>query len=193
MENTQNTQVINEVETVVDTNTGVETPTNDSGCSTTQQQTFSKTYSQEQVNDIVRARLERSNKRLYSRYGVENRMGLDEIVGKAQSYDVMKERLETLRESHASLSEELAFLKNNINPEKYEDIRAYFKGKGLQFNVDTFMTELQTHPEWVRPPIKENTTPVTTIKSLGAEQNGGYNADNEAEIASRLFGLSSLK
>ena len=50
------------------------------------------TFTQEQVNDIIRARLEKAQQRLFNRYGVTNRDELDLLIGKSQSYDVMKEK-----------------------------------------------------------------------------------------------------
>lgn len=142
-----------------------------------------ETFTQEQVNDFVRNRLDR----LYKRYGVENKEGLDDLVGKANSWSIMSERYDKVTLENNSLREENAFLKNNINPAKYDDIRAYFKGKGLEFNDETFVNELSTHNEWLNPEV---TTPKTTIQTIGSDPNlKTQPSKSERERALDLFGL----
>lgn len=187
MANDNNTQETL-VDTVVDTNTEVETTTTENGGANTETLTNDtpKTFSQDEVNDIVRNRLEKSKKSLYTKYGVEDSDGLDELFGKAQSYGVLTERIEELRNTNASLTEELAFLKNNIDTSRYDDVRAYFKGKGLEFNADTLVTELATHPEWIKPEVKSDTT---TIKVMGATQTNTNTEETDAETVGRWFGI----
>ncbi len=141
-----------------------------------------KTFNQEQVNDFVRERLNK----IYKRYGVENKQGLDELVGKAQSYNIMEERYNNAMNELSSLKEANAFMKNNINPDKYDDVRAYFKGKGLEFNEENLVNELQNHGEWVN--VVEN-KPQTTIKVLGTDNSRVSPQKDEKEIASKLFGM----
>ncbi len=153
------------------------------------QKTFDeKTFTQEQVNEIMRSRIERERKSVYSRYGVEDRDGLDALIGKSQSYDVMKERYEQLKEENASLKERMAFLANNINPEREEDVRAYFKGKDIEFNEQNLMNELATHPEWLKV-IEQDSTPKTTIKKLGVENVNHVVPETEDEKIKRIFGI----
>lgn len=188
MENTQITQE-NNVDTVVEQNTGVEsTPTNGevepTPTATTEQ--VARTFTQEEVNDIVRERLEKSKKSLYTRYGVADRDELDDLLGKAQAHDVHVERIEELRRINASQAEELLFLKNNIEPSRYDDIRANFKGKGLELNAETFGVELATHPEWLKVEPKSETT---TIKVMGATQTNGNTNDTDTELIGKWFGI----
>lgn len=144
-----------------------------------------KTFNQEQVNDFVRERLNK----FYKRYGVENKQGLDELVGKAQSYNIMEERYNNAMSELSSYKEMNAFLKNNINPDKYDDVRAYFKGKELEFNEENLVNELQNHGEWVN--VVEN-KPQTTIKTLGTDNSRQKPIKDEKEIASKMFGLKLL-
>ena len=146
------------------------------------------TFTQEQVNEIVRKRLEKADNKFYSRYGVSKKEELDELVGKAQSYDVMKERYDGLVSSNKNLTEELTFLKNNINPERYEDVKAYFKGKDLEFNAENLIKELETHNEWLNV-IKQETSPKTTIQTLGTERKVQERIESDAEKAKRIFGV----
>lgn len=148
------------------------------------------TFSQEQVNDFVRSRLEKYEKRLFKRYGVEDRDGLNELFGKAQSYSVMEERYNNQKAENATLKEENAFLKNNINPAKYDDVRAYFKGKGLEFNEETLVKELETHGEWKN--IEEISAPTTTITTIGTDPKMSMPKKDEKAEAAKLFGLSKL-
>ena len=149
-----------------------------------------KTFTQDEVNEIVRARLEKAHKKIYNRYGVEDKKSLDELIGKAQSYDVMKERIEAMRGENASLKEKITFLENNINPERYDDVRTYFKGKELEFNPENLLAELERHNEWLNP-VKTDNTPTTTITTLGTNKAEKQPID-EKEYASKLFGVKLL-
>ena len=147
-----------------------------------------KTFTQEMVDEIVRNRLERDRKATYKRYGVEDKDGLDALIGKAQAYDEMKSRYDELVKTNASLEEKMAFITNNINPAREEDVRAYFKGKEIEFNETNLINELATHPEWLN--VKEtNDAPQTTIKTLGVEHTQVNHHESEAERQKRIFGV----
>ena len=147
-----------------------------------------KSFTQEMVDEIVRGRLERDRKATFKRYGVEDRDGLDALIGKAQSYDVMKERYEATKQENSGLKEKMAFMSNNINPAREEDVRAYFKGKEIEFNETNLINELATHPEWLN--VKEtNEAPQTTIKSLGVEHKTVTHHESEEERQKRIFGV----
>lgn len=139
-----------------------------------------KNFTQEQVNDIVRNRLEKQSNTFYGRYGVGSKEELDELVGKAQSYDVMNEDYQKLNDNFVAMQTENAFLKNNIAPEKYEDIKAYFKGKEKAINDENLKAELESHKEWVR---QVNTT---TIESISSEEPR-HQEKSEKERALDLF------
>lgn len=147
-----------------------------------------KTFTQEQVNKIMRSRLERDRLTLLNRYGVKDRDGLDSLIGKAQSYDVMKERYEAGKTEIASLKEQLAFKTNDINPAREDDIRAYFKGKGLEFNEEALVNELATHPEW-KNVVQVDDKPKTTITTFGVEHRDKNVPETEAEKRQRIFGI----
>ena len=147
-----------------------------------------KSFTQEMVDEIVRNRLERDRKATYKRYGVEDKDGLDALIGKAQAYDEMKSRYDELVKTNASLEEKMAFITNNINPAREEDVRAYFKGKEIEFNETNLINELATHPEWLN--VKEtNDAPQTTIKTLGVEHTQVNHHESEAERQKRIFGV----
>jgi hypothetical protein len=147
-----------------------------------------KTFTQEQVNKIMRSRIERDRLSFLKRYGVEDRDGLDSLIGKAQAYDIMKERYEARGTEIAELKEKLAFMTNNINPDREDDIRAYFKGKGLEFNEESLVNELETHPEW-RNVVQVDDKPKTTIEVLGVEHRDRNIPETDAEKRRRIFGV----
>ena len=149
------------------------------------------TFTQEQLNDIIRARLEKAQQRLFNRYGVTNRDELDSLIGKSQSYDVMKEKYADLETKNYELEKELAFSKNNINLERQEDIMAYFKGKGIDFNNDNLINELSTHPEWLNP-VKVEAKPKTTIETLGSNSTTEMPKVSEKDEMAKIFGLSKF-
>ena len=149
------------------------------------------TFTQEQVNDIVRSRLDKAQQRLFNRYGVTNRDELDSLIGKSQSYDVMKEKYADLETKNYELEKELAFFKNNINPERKDDIIAHFKGKGIDFNNDNLVNELSTHPEWLNP-VKVEDKPKTTITTLGSDSTTEMPKVSEKDEMAKIFGLSRL-
>lgn len=153
-------------------------------------QTSEGSFTQEQVNDIVRARLERSQARIFNRYGVKNKTELDELIGKAQSYQVMFERYGLMKDENSNLKQELAFLKNNINPERKDDIMAYFKGKEIEFSNDSLVNELATHPEWLNP-VQVDDKPKTTFSVLGASDVETERVNEKDEMA-KYFGLSNF-
>lgn len=140
-------------------------------------------FSEQQVNELMKRRLERSHQRFFNRYGVKDLSELDSLIGKAQAYDAMRERYNNYKTENEALNEKNIFISNNINPERYEDVRAFFKGTNTLFNEGALIEALKTHPEWVKA-IQGG-----TIKVLGSE---GHIApkENEAERAAKLLGVN---
>jgi len=155
-----------------------------------------KTFTQEQVNNLIKERLDR----VYKRYGVENREGLDDLISKALSYEEMNEKFTDLENQvtnfkakqdelqakldettlqNQDLTKKHAFMSKNINPELYNDIEMYFKGKGLDINETTLDEELKTHSSWCKPGV---------IQPLGQEYTPITQPD-EKELASKIFGV----
>ena len=135
----------------------------------TKTETTPKTFTQEQVNEIVRERLERT----YKGYGANS-----------------KEELDALFESSKKNGKELAFLKNNVNPSREGDIDAYFKGKGIDFNGENLAKELSTHPEWLNQAKAEEER--TTIKVLGSDGRTPIPQASEKDEAAKLFGFKKF-
>lgn len=139
-----------------------------------------KTFTQEQVNEFVRQRIERERNSIYKRYGVNDRNELDNLVGKSQAYDIIKERFDELTNKNNELQKEFAYLKNGVDPNKKSDIEAYFKGKELEINDENMANEINTHPEWK---IKK------TIEKISADREVQKKEKSEKEIAKELFGF----
>lgn len=177
-------QKIESQEEVVDTDT---TPTSEVEAETEEAETEQAvSFTQEQVNEIVKDRLERQKNKFYSKYGVEDKKGFDDLIGKGQAYETLIKELAETRKNNGNLTQELAFLRNNINPNKYEDIKTFFKGEGKDFSEEELIELLKDRPEWLNEVKKEE--PTTTIAKLGVE-NKPKLAETEDEKIKRLFGV----
>lgn len=144
-----------------------------------------KSFTQNEVNELIQARLERAEKKFYTRYGLdEGKKELDELVGRGQAYNVISEKYTSTQELLKSATQELAFLKNNISPERYDDIKIYFKGKGETLDDSTLQLALENHPEW----LKES-NPQTTIEVLGGKREN-REGETDKERAMKLFGIT---
>lgn len=145
-----------------------------------------KTFTQEKVNEIVKERLARQEKQFYSKFGVESEKEFENLIGMSQSYEVMKERYENIKLANDKDKQELAFIKNNVNPNKYDDVLTYFKGKEIEFSADELVKALETHPEWKNYETDRETK--TTITSLGTEPTRKVGESDEEKIK-RIFGI----
>ncbi len=101
---------------------------------------------------------------------------MDDANAKVES---LNSELETYRGEVATLREQVAFNEYNIDPERYEDIRIYFKGKGLDLTPENLKAEVESHKEWVNK---------TNIEKVGAD-NPQAPKTNEREEAFKLFGV----
>lgn len=141
-----------------------------------------RTFTRDEVTTILRRRLERANNSLYQKYGVKDANEFNSLLEKAKGYD-------SLKQERDSFSEKIAFMSNNINPDRYEDIRTYFKGKGMLFDEGVLKGLLESHPEWV---TKSESAPVgkpkTTIKVLGTEQSAQPKVTDQ-QLAEKVFGM----
>ena len=137
-----------------------------------------KRFTQEEVNAMIKERLGQT----YSKYGFDKAEELDEAIGKSQSYAVMKERYSASQTQMAELRAENALVKSDVDPSKYDDIRAYFKGKSLSIDADTLANEVKGHPEWAR-----KAEPSTTVSPLGGSRDEGGEDDDKK--AAEMFGL----
>jgi len=142
-----------------------------------------KTFTQEKLNELIKERLERQSRNFYETYGVKDEAELKELVARSKEYDTLLQQYNDLKVEHSQVLEKNAFVENNIDPKRYEDVRIYFKGKELQFNNENLVQELATHQEW----IKQAEKPQTTIASLGAEHKAKATEDDDAKLK-RIYG-----
>ena len=141
-----------------------------------------RSYTKDQVVELMRRRVERSHNSFFNRYGVKDLKELDALFQKTSDYDRVNQDYGNLRLKNEELAQEISFLKNNISPERYDDIKTYFKGKGIDFTNESLLEAIKTHPEWVKP------NNVTTIQTLGLEGKKTP-APDEKKIASKFFGV----
>ena len=163
-------------------NASVETPTDESGEENTNVGKLTPEQ-QEWMNAKITERLARQKSSFLKKYGVEKEEELDNLFEKAKSYDAMSERFEKTEAENKSLSEQLTFINNNIDPERYDDVRVHFKGSNLEFNNESLVEQLKTHPEWVKK--EEHLT--TTLQTLSPERVPTPSEDASAKRR-RVFG-----
>lgn len=137
-----------------------------------------KTFTQEEVNDIVKKRLNK----FYNRYGVEGKDELDTMVGKSQAYGVLEERYNTASEELRNAKQELMFIKSGIDTDKYSDVQAYFSGKGIDITQENLEAELANHREWKKK--------VAEVKKIGPDNKQEQPGPDEKSMAAKLFGLN---
>jgi len=145
--------------------------------------TSERRYTKEEVINMMKKRVMRSHGAFFKRYGVENLQGLDDLFEKSKQFGSMNDEFGKIQLRNSELMRENAFLRNNINPDKYDDIIAYFKGNNLDFSEEELLKALPTHSEWLK-----QAAPATTIRSLGSEAHTLPKA-NEADIAGKLLGV----
>lgn len=158
-----------------------------------QQQTATpttKTFTQEELDKIIKDRLDRHGKSIYSKYGVQDESGFDEIFTRAEAYAEMKERYAGLETEINRLNEELAVYQENallntqgVSLDRYDDVKTWFKGKGEKITEGTLREALQSHPEWGAK--AEQTKPIP----LGSAESAPKKEPNSDEIAKKYFGL----
>lgn len=148
-------------------------------------------YTASQINEIMRKRVERSHNAFFKRYGVNDLEELDNLVGKANSYEPTKQLYDELQKNHddltmqhRDLTKRYAYQVKNINPDKFNDIETYFKGKGIDIDENTLDGELKTHKDWVKK--------VATVENLGSEVAEQTHTD-ELQEASNIFGVDLTK
>jgi len=66
-----------------------------------QEQQKPKTFTQEQVDDIVTKRLARDRAGLYKQFGIDDEAKIPDVIGKIKEYDKIKPEYETMKTSAA--------------------------------------------------------------------------------------------
>lgn len=139
---------------------------------------------QSQVNDIVTKRLAKQAEGFYKKYGVMDEKGMDDLVGKAKSYDELNKKYNELSEKNAILNERVMFTDNSIRKDREDDVRTYFKGKEMPMTDENIKEALKTHNEWANASVN----PVA-VGNSGTPKT----EEDEIDLASKLFGVNLRK
>ena len=142
-------------------------------------------YTKAEVIDMMKRRVARSHSAFFKRYGVEDLKGLDGLFENSKKFSSMNDEFGKIQLRNSELMRENAFLRNNINPDKYNDIVAYFKGNEIEFSEEELLKALENHPEWLKP---SNVPSQTTIRALGSEAHT-LPKEDEATAAGKLLGV----
>jgi len=155
------------------------------------QKPVERTFTKDEVNELMKKRVERSHNSFFTRYGVKDLNELDNLVGQSRSYGPLKERFDELEKNHneltlthKDLAKKYAYKTGNIDEGRIADIETYFKGKGIEIDESTLAEELKTHPEWAKK--------AAIVRSIGAEATPSPSVD-ERELASKYFGVNLKK
>jgi len=153
---------------------------------------------QSNLNDIIKKRISREQGRLCRRYNVKSLNELDNMVGRANSYfdlqienaDLSQQLKEAQQEIKQYRENEL-FNNLKINPDRFDDVRTYFKGKDLDLTKESLTQYLKSHPEWKKIEknyVEEN--PRVTLRSLGNPPSEALKKQTDRErILSKYFGM----
>lgn len=175
-----------EVETTATETAETETQGNESTPSGTAKEEVPPTFTQDQLNDIVRERLRKASESIYKKYNVIDEKGLDEMADKAKAYDELKASNDELAKEVKNYKEQAVLSNNSILPDKQDDVRTYFKGKGLEISDEALKSLLQTHPEWLPQTAKS-----TTVVPMGGDRMESHEETDE-EKALKLFGFDKF-
>jgi len=138
-----------------------------------------KTFTEQELNEIVRNRLIRQKSRLHQQLGVESDEAITELIDKVKKADELKSIVDSLQNENTLYKEQLTFIENNIDIKRYDDVKAYFKGKELTLTPETLKAELITHPEWVAQ---------KSVQTIGGQRQPAPVKD-ERKTAMELFGI----
>lgn len=138
-----------------------------------------KTFTEQELNEIVRNRLIRQKNRLHQQLGVENDEAIAELIEKVKKADELQSIVDSLQNENTLFKEQLTFIENNIDTKRYDDVKAYFKGKELTLTPETLKAELITHPEWIAQ---------KSVQTIGGQRQPAPVKD-ERKTAMELFGI----
>ena len=138
-----------------------------------------KTFTEQEMNEIVRNRLNRQKKQLHQQLGVENDEGITALIEKVKKADELESIVESLQNENTLYKEQLTFIEHNIDVKRYDDFKAYFKGKELSLTSENLKAELTTHPEWLAQ---------RSVQTIGGHRQQAPVKD-ERKAAMELFGI----
>ena len=170
-------------------------------------ETSYKTFTQPEVDKMVgdtRVKTrEKTFRYIYDRYGVNSEEELDSLVANAQRFETSrdmwndeKRAMETERDESKKqiqdMSEQLALMQSEINPERYEDAKLILKGKGMDITLENIQSQLESHPEWKKTEEKEDLSASSSSSDaveMGAEE--GQESKPQPHIPVRIKTLGN--
>lgn len=138
-----------------------------------------KRFTEQEMNEIVRKRLDRQKKQLHQQLGVENDDEITALIEKVKKADELQSIVESLQNENTLYKEQLTFIEHNIDVKRYDDVKAYFKGKELSLTPENLKAELKTHPEWLAQ---------RSVQTIGGQRQQAPVKD-ERKAAFELFGI----
>lgn len=138
-----------------------------------------KTFTEQEMNEIVRKRLDRQKNKLHQQLGVENDDEITALIEKVKKADELQSIVESLQNENTLYKEQLTFIEHNIDVKRYDDVKAYFKGKELSLTPENLKAELKTHPEWLAQ---------RSVQTIGGQRQQAP-VNDERKVALELFGI----
>lgn len=138
-----------------------------------------KTFTQDEVNEIVKKRLDKHANSQLKNYGVETQEELDGLLAKGREYQKLLEENERLKTENRDLVKQSLYSKYKIDESRFDDVDTYFKGKELDLTDENLANALTTHNEWVKK--------IAQVE-IGAEKQEKDLKSDEDEIRARIFG-----
>lgn len=135
-----------------------------------------KSFTKEQVNNIMQKRVKKTHQSFFNRYGVKD---LQELDDRFAMIEKLQAQIGDYELKNNELSRTNIFLRNSIKPDKYDDVIAIC---GNDFSEEKLIDLLQTHPEWINKPDYK-----TSLMKFGKAQGKQEMATERDEI-DRLFG-----
>lgn len=172
------TKVTEETETKVE-ETELEPTNEETELEPTIEKSDVKTFTEQELNEIVRNRLNRQKNKFHQQLGVENDEAITELIEKVKKADELQSIVESLQNENTLYKEQLTFIEHNIDVKRYDDVKAYFKGKELSLTPENLKAELKTHPEWLAQ---------RSVQTIGGQRQQAPVKD-ERKAAFELFGI----
>lgn len=113
---------------------------------TPEQQTF--------INKLVGSAREEGRKSAISEiikeYGLDSIDNLSDIIGKSQQFDYVNGEYENANKELEDYHNRDMFTNANIISDKFDDVKAILKYKGLPITQENITNEVSSHPEWIK-------------------------------------------
>lgn len=158
-----------------------------------------KTFTQEDVNGLVgKARIEGHDAgkqemitNLTNKYGIKSLDDFDDYISKAQQFDYVNNEYKSNKTKLADLESYKTLVESKIDPNKFDDVKFYFKGKGADLNPENISNELVNHPEWVakaqEKAVEQQKPVVSKIIASSAESSQAKPTEDELSVVRNLF------